>query len=211
VGLALLAVALLAVSTAVGSASRGGDAAFRQIEWRHSKAVGEPWDGKLVRGVRLPREGEHFFTWDPATERVPNEPWRRWGTDRLLRKLLRVIRAYSAEHPNAPRVGVGDISRRHGGDFGPEYGGLGHSSHQNGLDVDVYYPRTDRREWAPMRPRQVDHRLAQDLVDRFVDAGAQYVFVGPNVDLHGPAGVVQELRHHNDHLHFRIYNRGERR
>jgi murein endopeptidase len=174
------------------------------IHWRHSKPLGEPWDGRLERGVRLPRGGPNYFTWYPVERRVPNLDWRRWGTDRLLHRLLRVIRGYHADHPSAPRIGVGDISRPHGGDFGPEFGGLGHVSHQNGLDVDVYYPRTDRRERAPRVPEQVDHRLAQDLVDGFVAAGAERVFVGPNVDLHGPAGVVQVLEHHDDHLHFRI-------
>ena len=46
-------------------------------------------------------------------------------------------------------MAVGDLSRRHGGDFGPRFGYIGHASHQNGLDVDVYYPRADGRELAP--------------------------------------------------------------
>ena len=42
--------------------------------------------------------------------------------------------------------------------FGRRFGGLGHASHQNGLDVDVYYPRIDGRELralhaGPGRPR----------------------------------------------------------
>jgi murein endopeptidase len=121
-----------------------------------------------------------------------------------VRTLLAVVDAYAAAHPHAPRVGIGDLSRPHGGDFGPEFGGIGHASHQNGLDADVYYPRLDRRERAPRRVGQIDHRLAQDLVDRFVRAGAQIVFVGPNTGLHGLTGVVQVLVHHDDHLHVRL-------
>ena len=75
-------------------------------------SVGEPSAGRLVRGVRLPREGEHFFTWDPLLHRVPNRAGRRWGTDRLVRFVLGVIREYAAAHPDAPRVGIGDLSRR---------------------------------------------------------------------------------------------------
>ena len=75
---------------------------------------------------------------------------------------------------------------------------------QNGVDADVYYPRLDRRERAPRRVSQIDQQLAQDLVDRFVRAGAQIVFVGPSTGLHGPAGVVQVLVHHDDHLHVRL-------
>jgi murein endopeptidase len=160
-----------------------------------------------VNGVRLPAEGRHFFTWDPVRKRAPNRAWRRWGTDGLVRITLRVVRAHRAAHPGVPRVGIGDLSRPRGGNFGPRFGGIGHVSHQNGLDVDVYYPRDDRRERSPKTARQVDRRLAQDLVDRFVAAGAERVFVGPNVGLRGPRGVVQVLPHHDNHLHVRIPRR----
>ena len=91
-----------------------------------------------------------------------------------------------------------------GGDFGSRFGGLGHASHQIGLDVDVYYPRLDRLERAPLRPAQVDRVLAQALVDRFVAVGAQYVFVGTRVGLRGPRRVVQAIPLHNNHLHVRL-------
>jgi murein endopeptidase len=177
------------------------------ILWRHSRAVGEPWHGRLVEGVQLPEQGPHFFTWDPVEKLVPDRPWRRWGTDRLVATLVAVLDGYAAAHPEAPRVGVGDLSRPRGGAFGKRFGGLGHASHQNGLDVDVYYPRLDGRERAAYKPSLVDRALAQDLVDRFVAAGAQRVFVGPRVGLRGPRRIVQVLAHHDDHLHVRIHRR----
>ncbi len=91
-----------------------------------------------------------------------------------------------------------------GGPFGREYGGLGHLSHQNGLDVDLYYPREDGLEREPWRPGLVDRALAQDLVDRFVAADARLVFVGPRLGLEGPRRIVQPLVHHDDHLHVRL-------
>ena len=87
---------------------------------------------------------------------------------------------------------------------GPSTGGDGHRSHQNGLDADVYYPRRDGLERVPARVAQIDRRLAQELVDRFVRAGAQYVFVGPRTGLRGPGKVVLTLANHDDHLHVRI-------
>lgn len=64
-----------------------------------------------------------------------------------------------------------------------------HRSHQNGLEVDVHYPRLDSVRRAPRTTGQIDRRLAQDLVDRFVAAGAQMIFVGicvpPELDLPG--------------------------
>lgn len=171
----------------------------RPIRWRDSEALGSWSAGRLVRGVQLPREGARFFTWDPLLHRAPNRAWRRHGTDEVVRLVLRIAREYARDHPRAPRLGIGDLSRPRGGYFGPR-----HVSHQNGLDVDVYYPRRDRRERAPKRAEQIDRRLSQDLVDRFVQAGAVRVFVGPGTRLRGPSDVVQVLADHDNHLHARF-------
>jgi murein endopeptidase len=96
-------------------------------------------------------------------------------------------------------VVIGDISREGGGPMWDE-----HVSHQNGLDVDVYLPRLDRKLRAPVAEDQVDHPLAQDLVDRFVAAGAKVIFVGYSTGLHGPAGVVVPYQGHEYHMHVRF-------
>jgi len=175
-----------------------------EIAYRHSVPVGVWWNGALRRGVQMPAEGPDWFTWDPVRKRIPNRGWRRWGTDRLVRTVLEVIEDYRLDNALAPRVGIGDLSRRHGGEFGAHFGGLGHASHQNGLDADIYYPRWDGQERRPFKPSQVDRDLAQDLVDRFVAAGARAIYVGPSLDLTGPRKVVVPLVHHDDHLHLRL-------
>lgn len=186
----------LPANPAAGAAGRA--------EGPRSRAFGLPWDGRLVRGVLFPEQSDVHFTWDPVRKRTPNRPWRRWGTGKLVTVVARVLGDFRAAHPDAPRVGVGDLSRPHGGEFGRRFGGRGHVSHQNGLDADVYYPRLDRLERRAPVPELVDRPLAQDLVDRFVAAGAVKVFVGPRLSLHGPPRVVQPLDHHEDHLHVRI-------
>jgi murein endopeptidase len=178
-------------------ASTGSDLAA--VDWRHSTAVGEPWDGSLRDGVLLPPAGHTYVTWDMDRAHSPNRASRRWGTDTLVRTLLHVLAQYARAHPAAPRVVVGDLSLEHGGYFG-------HLSHQNGLDVDVYYPRADGLLGPPDDPSQIDHALAQDLVNRFVRAGAQFVFVGPNTGLTGPKDIVQVLDLHDNHMHVRIPN-----
>jgi penicillin-insensitive murein endopeptidase len=174
------------------------------VEWRDSRAIGSPSAGRLMRGVQLPARGAGFVTWDPITRRAPSRGWRRWGTDETVRRTMRVLRRFERRHPRLPPVAVGDLSRPRGGDFGPKYGLVGHASHQNGLDVDVYYPRRDRRVSPPRQPSLVDRRLAQELVDAFVDAGATKVFTGPSLGLRGPAGVVGPLAGHDNHLHVRF-------
>ena len=185
-----------------GSASpRRGPPGLRS---RRSRAIGLPHAGRLENGVQLPAAGEAFVTWDPVLRRSPNRPWRRWGTDRLLRVVVRVLDSYRAAHPEASRVAVGDLSRPRGGNFGPRYGRPGHASHQNGLDVDIYYPRLDGRKRPPPSPELIDRRLAQELVDRFVRAGASKIFVGLGTGLSGPRHIVQALPLHDNHLHVRL-------
>jgi murein endopeptidase len=174
------------------------------VQWHDSSALGTHTAGRLEHGVRLPAAGRTFFTWDPVLRRSPNRAWRRWGTDRLVRVVLRVAREHRAAHRESPRMAIGDLSRPRGGDFGPRFGYIGHASHQNGLDVDVYYPRADGRELAPRDAGQIDRRLSQELVDRFLAEGARVVFVGPNTGLSGPPGRVQPLAHHDNHLHVRL-------
>jgi murein endopeptidase len=174
------------------------------IRWRRSRAVGKPFAGRLVRGVQLPAEGRDFFSWDLVKRRRPDRAWRRWGHDRTIRTLLSVVREYRARNPTAPRVGIADLSRHRGGWFGKRYGGIGHASHQNGLDVDIPYPRLDGTERAARRPRQVDRALAQSLLDVLVAHHVRYVFVGPHTGLRGPKKIVETLNHHGDHMHVRL-------
>ena len=173
-----------------------------------SRAVGRTNRGRLENGVLLPAEGANHTTWDLIENVTPNRDWRRVGTDRLVRTILTVAARYRRAHRDAPRVVVNDLSLPEGGRFGPEYGGLGHASHQNGLDVDVSYPRADGQEIGVERVTEIDRELSQALVDAFVKIGAQYVFVGPRTRLRGPKAIVQVIPNHDDHLHLRIPNVG---
>ena len=165
-------------------------------------AIGSVAAGRLEHGVQLPASGDAWFTWDPVEKRSPDRGWRRWGTDDLVRATIGVLREFRRRHPHAPPVGVGDLSLRHGGYFGPEVGGgIGHATHQNGLDVDVYYPRRDHRLRAPTAIDQVNVARSQELVDLFVAAGATRIYVGPSLPLTGPPEIVTPLVNHDNHLH----------
>lgn len=168
------------------------------IDWNRASSRGLPYAGSLADGTQLPLEGPGWVTWHPAEDRVPNAPSRLYGHERTIRAIVSVLSAYRSAHPEAARVVVGDISFRGGGSMDQ------HVSHQNGLDVDVYYPRRDRALRAPASTAQVDRALAQDLLDRFVAAGAQKVFVGYSTGLRGPGDVVVPYPNHEDHLHVRF-------
>jgi hypothetical protein len=171
-----------------------------RIEWRTATSVGLPYAGHLHGATQLPLEGPDWVTWNPGTDSRPNLPGRLYGHERTIRTVVEVLAAYRREHPNAPLVVVGDISFRGGGAMDQ------HVSHQNGLDVDVYYPRRDGRLLAPTSTSQIDRRLAQSLLDRFVGVGARMVFVGYSTGLRGPRKVVVPYPKHENHMHVRFWN-----
>jgi hypothetical protein len=189
--------------TTVGA---GSEPPLMQVPDVGSIAVGAPNRGRLVNGLQLPEAGPDWVTWDGPLGRSPSRGDRRWGTDRLLAFLIACLRDYRLANPGAPPVLIGDLSRPGGGPFGSDFGGLGHASHQNGLDVDVLYPRADRLLLPPTSVGEVDRPLAQDLVNRFVARGAQFAFVGLRIGIGGPPEIVQRIEHHDDHVHVRIAN-----
>ena len=173
--------------------------AFPKIEWHHATSVGLPYNGSLIDGTQLPVDGPDWVTWNPVTDSVPNAPIRLYGNERTIRAIISVTGAYRAANPEAPPVVIGDISREGGGPMTDE-----HVSHQNGLDVDIYYPRLDRALRAPVATGEIDRPLAQDLLDRFVAAGAQMVLVGYSTGLDGPPRVVFPYASHENHMHVRF-------
>jgi len=169
-----------------------------------SRALGSPTAGSLVNGIPLPADGEHFFTWNIPGANSPNERFRRFGTAAVIERVQDVTSAYARARPQAPRVGVADLSLPRGGKFGVEFGGSGHLAHQNGLEVDILYPRADGEERAVTAATEADRALTQDLLDRFVEAGAAVIFVDPALGLRGEPSIVQPRPFHEEHMHIRF-------
>ena len=141
-----------------------------------------------------------WATFNPVTGAYPNAAARRWGTDRTLATIERVTLAYSRKFPTAPRVIIGDISLKHGGRFGA------HASHQQGLDVDVYYPRRGGgRAMAPRGPGDTDRRRSQWLIERFAAERAKVVYVGVRVGIRRSRSNIRYLGvNHETHFHVRL-------
>lgn len=170
------------------------------VHWRDSRAIGTPNAGSLENGVRLPVRGTGFYTYNPATQEPPGGSDRTWGTAKLIHEVIDLGEWWARTHPERPRLGIGDLSRETGGPFtGPV---VGHVSHQNGLDVDIRLVRSDGAERAA-DPASYDRALTQGIVDHLVSRGASLILVGPDLDLHGPSGVVMTWPAHDDHLHVR--------
>ena len=165
-----------------------------------SRSTGSAGSGGLFCGKLLPATTTLWATYNPVTGAYPNSSARRWGADSTLARIEVVTQAYWQRFPNAPRVVIGDISRRRGGPFGA------HASHQQGLDVDVYYPRRgDGRARTPRGPGEVDRRRAQWLVERFARERAEVVFVGVRVGLRRTRSNIRYLNAaHETHFHVRL-------
>jgi penicillin-insensitive murein DD-endopeptidase len=196
-----------------------------------SVSVGKPSGGRVIDGVRLPNQGEGFFTRPVWASRG-----QRYGTDELIDLLAGVSRRMIARVKDT-RLVIADLSGRGGGPAR-----LWHRSHQSGRDVDLlYYVRKDGQAVEPDAMRAFDRNgvardgsgitldvartwmLVKDLVTAY-EAPVQYIFIYEPIavkliehaQLIGePEPVIAKVRRalkqpgdsapHHDHMHVRIY------
>jgi murein endopeptidase len=162
---------------------------------RHpSRSIGTPGHGRLIDGVRFPASGPDHFAWNFRRQRIGGSDRTRWGNCRVVRAVLIGLAAFRERNPASPRVAVGDMSLRHGGPID------GHGTHQNGRQIDLYFPRRDRALREPHAVGQVDLRLTRGLVGAMLDAGAYRVLIGPHIRIRTTARIVP-WPNHDDHLH----------
>ena len=167
-----------------------------------SRATGAASRGGLLCGKLLPAATELWATQNPLNGDHPNAPARRWGAVATLAAIEVVTLAYWRRFRSAPRVVIGDLSLRRGGRFGE------HASHQQGRDVDVFYPSRGadpRRPRTPRGPADIDRRRAQWLVERFADEHAAVVFVGVRGGLRRTRRNIRHLGSaHETHFHVQF-------
>lgn len=108
-----------------------------------SLSLGRSFDGKLLRGRRLPEKGHGFFTLYKD---------RLYGTDELVGGLLAV--SSRLHRTGLPPLAVGSLSRRGGGKLG------GHRSHQSGRDFDLGFYMLDEQDRPLTSPRFVTFNAA---------------------------------------------------
>ena len=190
-------VALLLVSCVVASIAAQSAVARPDLpdcERHRSISIGSPGNGRLVDGVLFPATGPDHFAWSFRAQRIGGSYRTRWGHCHVVRAVLRGLAAYRDRNPHAPLVAVGDMSLRHGGDID------GHSTHENGRQIDIYFPRRDRKYREPHTVAQVDLRLTGELVRAMLSSGADQILIGPNIRIATPPRVIR-WPNHDDHLH----------
>ena len=138
-----------------------------KVAWHHARSIGLPYGGSLLHGTQLPRERRELGHLEPDHRQSPecaeaavrkraHHPHDPFGDARVPRRApARVARRDRRHQPRGrrpdgrPRLASERARRRH------------------------LLPAADRTLRAPTTTAQIDHRLAQDLLDRFVAAGAQ--------------------------------------
>jgi murein endopeptidase len=191
---------------------------FSDREEPPSESVGEVDDGALVNGVPLPTH--------PGF--VVRRRERTYMTIDAAEHLLRAFDDLRDRDAEAPRVQIGDASRREGGPLDQ------HRSHQSGRDVDInYFARRCREVCGPrrLRPEDLDAERQWRLIEPWLRAGAvEYIFIDhalqePLYEAARRAGVTRAelsrwfqwpraadvrfglIRHvpsHADHMHVRF-------
>jgi murein endopeptidase len=98
-----------------------GGAAGTKIRAVIGQSVGQPWDGYLKHGVKLP-PGKGYYI---------RRPQRSYGTTVEVMQIQRAIKAVRKRFPHLHTLAIGDLSQKGGGDIGD------HHSHETGRDVDI--------------------------------------------------------------------------
>ena len=231
-----LFAALLVIAPAVTQGQKPSAPAGKEISLRppftqRSRSVGFPWEGQLVRGLRV--RASRYVRYVPEYASAG----RFYGTWQLTQLIERAARRVAERRPGA-RLSLGELSDKQGGDIG------GHNSHESGRDADIgfFMTRTDGRPqgsstfvqfdargraMAPHGGLRFDDVRNWELVAKLVDdsdARVQYIFVSHGIRqrllreaarVNAPASVVSraasvmvEPAHgnpHRSHFHVRIY------
>ena len=143
---------------------------------------------------QLPENGPGYRTYGRSEH--------RYGLPQTIQALQAIATAWHQAHPNGPRIGIGDISLRGGGDT-PR-----HNSHDTGLDVDILPMRNDGRERG-VRYQDTEHYsrpLTQELVDKIRSNGmlqVQYIFFNDAL-----VRGRKDQKDHDNHLHVRFFPPG---
>ena len=116
----------------------------------------------------------------------------QYGTPETIEAIDTLGEQWAKNNPDAPRIGIGDISVEGGGPM------RGHASHQNGLDIDIRPMRNDGIEG---RTTYQSSNYSSELTQRLVDTIRQnpnirvILFNDPKIK-----GVVP-WKGHDNHLH----------
>ena len=134
---------------------------------RRSSSRGEPTQGRLHRGIALPRKGTGF---------VRRNRDRYYGTHETIALVRYAAARLAAAYPGTAPLLVGDISEKAGGKAPP------HRSHQSGRDVDIGFverSNTTRTQFkGDLSLDEIDVDRSWFVMETLLQTGkVQYIFI----------------------------------
>jgi hypothetical protein len=164
----------------------------------------------------------------PSSSLISTRRYRNYGTEEMIYAILAGVYHLHQEFPDAPRLILGDLSKKFGGHFPP------HVSHQSGRDADIgYFAKGQKHKtinglfkvtsksidvahtWAFIEGMLktglvegifIDYRLQKALYryakkhQRLSNDQLKYYFSYPV----WKGKVISHLRGHDDHMHIRF-------
>ncbi|MBA4313586.1 MAG: hypothetical protein C0417_13255 [Chlorobiaceae bacterium] len=163
----------------------------------YSLARGNWTSGSLVNGLRIANYGIGYQYWRGSDVADTDN----WATLELINLFEKVARKWNASYPNYPIITSMDMSLQCGGPFIVN-DITQHGSHQNGLDVDIRYIRTDNSS----EPVDINNNTfysrqrTQELINCFRQTGNVSLIFSADNNLDN---ITYDADHTN-HLHIRI-------
>ena len=107
------------------------DLSDQQLEFENGKKVTK---SRVLTNVNalLPKSGLGFYSYSDQS--------KQFGLPETIAAIKAIGNIWNQAYPKGPRIGVGEISLKHGGKIS------GHSSHQAGLDIDMRAMPSDGKE-----------------------------------------------------------------
>ena len=132
--------------------------------------------GKKRGGKRRPRHGRVNVQLSPSKDIYVKRPTLAFGTKKTVSLIESAVRKYKRRHGGGPKVVIGDISRRGGGQLKP------HLSHRKGVDIDIGYvlkgAAANRTRFRGVNKSNLDLARTWGLVKAFIDTDAVvYIFM----------------------------------
>lgn len=185
------------------------------------QAVGFYAKGSLINASEFPAAG-------PGFAKIARARNRQWATEDLVAIIVNVAGWMESKYPNKIQWLIGDLSQKTGGTLS------GHGSHQNGLDADVSYFATTKRNidyehsmdfpniyvrkgrvtaefnlernWNAIKALVSTQRVNRIFADRAIKR-ALCVYSAQVDSLATRMEILKHLRHwpgHQDHMHIRL-------
>lgn len=103
-------------------------------------------------------------------------PRLAYGTAKTIRLMERIVKQYKRRHAKSPKVLIGDLSKRGGGQIKP------HLSHKRGVDIDVGYvlkgSRLTNTRFSGVNASNFDSARTWSLIKAFLDTNeVRYIFM----------------------------------